>query len=99
MVGLYAGAKGAAKARYAFERLTALPGVEPLVPDAPVFKEFAIRLPRQAAGVRDAAIDRGVLAGVPVRGGDGHGLLVAVTERRDRGEIDALVDAVGEAIA
>jgi glycine dehydrogenase subunit 1 len=93
------GRQCAAKARYAFERLTALPGVEPLVPDAPFFKEFAIRLPRPAAEVRDAVIERGVLGGVPIQGGDGHGLLVAVTERRDRGEIDTLVAAVGEAIA
>jgi glycine dehydrogenase subunit 1 len=93
------GRQCAAKARYAFDRLTALPGVEPLVPDVPFFKEFAIRLPRPAAEVRDAAIERGVLAGVPVAGGDGHGLLVAVTERRDRGETDRLVAAVEEAIA
>ncbi len=93
------GRQCAAKARYAFEQLIALPGVDPLVPDAPFFKEFAIRTPRPAADVRDAAIERGILAGVPVAGGDGHGLLVAVTERRDRGEIDALVSAVAEAIA
>jgi glycine dehydrogenase subunit 1 len=93
------GRQCAAKARHAFGRLTALPGVEPLVPDAPFFKEFAIRLPRPAVEVRDAALDDGVLAGVPVAGGDGHGLLVAVTERRDRGEIDALVAAVERAIS
>ena len=93
------GRQCAAKARYAFDRLTALHGVEPLVPGAAFFKEFAIRLPRPATEVRDAAIDRGVLAGVPISGGDGHGLLVAVTERRDRGEIDRLVAAVEEAIA
>ena len=93
------GRQCAAKARYAFDRLTAIPGVEPLVPDAPFFKEFAVRLPRSAVEVRDAAIERGVLAGVPIGDGDGHGLLVAVTERRDRGEIDALVAAIEEAIA
>jgi glycine dehydrogenase subunit 1 len=88
----------AAKAAYAFDRLCGIPGVQPLFPDAPFFKEFAVRLPRPAREVRDALIDRGFLAGVP-HAGDDHALLVAVTERRTRPQVDALADAIEEVLA
>ena len=42
------GEQCAAKTAYASERLCALAGVEPALPDAPFFKEFALRLPRPA---------------------------------------------------
>jgi glycine cleavage system pyridoxal-binding protein P len=44
-------------------------------------------------------VDRGFLAGVPLREADGHALLVAVTERRTREEIDAFADALSELFA
>ncbi len=92
------GRQCAAKAAYAFDALTALDDVEALWPAAPFFKEFAIRLPRPASEVVEAALASGVLAGVPAVGRD-DALLVAVTERRSRSEIDTLVAAVEEAIA
>jgi glycine dehydrogenase subunit 1 len=87
------------RAAYAAERLCAVPGVELLFPDAPFFKEFALRLPRPAVEVRDALVDDGILAGIPLPEADGHALLVAVTEKRDRGEIDRFVDALAEVLA
>ncbi len=92
------GRRCAAKARYAAERLSSLPGVELLFPDAPFFKEFALLLPRPAAEVRDALVERGFLAGVPLEEADGRALLVAVTERRTRAEIDGLAEAMGEVL-
>jgi glycine dehydrogenase subunit 1 len=88
----------AAKAAYAAERLTEVPGVELLFPGAPFFKEFALRLPRPAAEVLEGTIERGYLAGVPLPDAEGHGLLVAVTERRTREEIDGLARALKEAL-
>jgi glycine dehydrogenase subunit 1 len=88
----------AAKARYAAETLASVDGVELLHPGAEFFKEFGLRLPRPAADVRDQLLERGFLAGVPVPGGDGRDLLVAVTERRTRTEIDALAAALEEAL-
>ncbi|GIU96629.1 MAG: putative glycine dehydrogenase (decarboxylating) subunit 1 [Actinomycetota bacterium] len=87
-----------AKAAYAAERLTALPGVELAFGDAPFFKEFALRLPRPSVQVRDALLDHGFLAGVPDPDDD-RVLLVAVTEQRTREEIDALARAMGEVLA
>lgn len=88
-----------AKATYAAERLSDVPGVELLFGDAPFFKEFPLRLPRPAIEVRDALIERGYLAGVPLPDDDGHALLVAVTERRSREEIDGLAMALKEVLA
>ncbi|TMK47314.1 MAG: aminomethyl-transferring glycine dehydrogenase subunit GcvPA [Actinobacteria bacterium] len=93
------GRRCAAKAAYAAERLSQIPGVEPLFPGAPFFKEFALRLPRPADEVRDELIERGFLAGVPLPDADGRALLVAVTERRTKAEIDALAGAMGETLA
>jgi glycine dehydrogenase subunit 1 len=93
------GRRCAAKAAYAAERLAEVPGVEPLFPGAPFFKEFPIRLPAPATEVVDALVDRGFLGGVPLPDADGRGLLVAVTERRTRDEIDGLARAVKEVLA
>lgn len=82
--------------RYAREALTAIPGVELLVP-APTLREFAVRLPVAPETVVERMAEEGFLAGVPVGltdgvvGFGGDGLLVAVTERRTRAQIDSYV--------
>jgi glycine dehydrogenase subunit 1 len=93
------GRQCAAKANYAAERLTAVDGVGLLHAGAPFFKEFTLRLPRGAADVRDSLVDHGYLAGVPAANGDGRDLLVAVTERRTREEIDGFARALAEVLA
>ncbi len=93
------GRQCAAKSAYAVGRLTSIPGVEPLFPGVPFFKEFALRLPRPASEIRDSLIDRGFLAGVPLPNAEGRALLVSVTERRTRREIDALALALAELVA
>jgi glycine dehydrogenase subunit 1 len=93
------GRQCASKAAYAAESLCDIDGVELLHPGAPFFKEFALRLPRPATPVRDALVERGILAGVPLEDADGHALLVAVTERRTRAEIDTLVSTMRQVVA
>jgi glycine dehydrogenase subunit 1 len=93
------GRQCAAKAAYAAQRLTEVPGVEMLFPGQPFFKEFALRLPASSAEVRDALIERGFLAGMPLPDAAGHALLVAVTERRTRHEIDSLALALSEVLS
>ena len=92
------GRRCAALAAYAAGRLTGVPGVSLLFPDAPFFKEFALRLPRPATEVRDALVEHGILGGVPMPAAGHDVLLVAVTERRGRGEIDRYADALAEVL-
>jgi glycine dehydrogenase subunit 1 len=89
----------AAKAAYAFDALTALPGVEAAFPGVAVFKEFTVRVPQDATELRDRMLERGFLAGVPAPWIGANALIVAVTERRTTAEIDAFVHAMGEVIA
>jgi glycine dehydrogenase subunit 1 len=87
--------------RYTRDALFSLDGVTPFV-GAPVLREFAVRVPVPAPVVVERMADAGFLAGIPLDDefGDGeHGLLVAVTERRTRDEIDAYVTALGKAVA
>jgi glycine dehydrogenase subunit 1 len=90
-----------AKAHYAAERLTAVPGVS-LRFRAPFFKEFTLRLPRAPERVVQRLLRERILAGVPLKPFDrrlGDCLLVAVTEKRTREEIDAFATALGRAVA
>jgi glycine dehydrogenase subunit 1 len=93
------GRQCAARAAYAAGVLTAIDGVELAFPREAFFKEFTLRLPRPAGAVVDAMIGRGFLAGVPIQQAGEDALVVAVTERRSRSEIDAFAEAMREVLA
>ncbi len=81
--------------------LAALDGVEPLH-DAPVVREFAVRLDAPVDQVLDLCAADGIAAGYPLgREYPEHedGLLVAITERRTREDIDRLADSLSRAVA
>jgi glycine dehydrogenase subunit 1 len=87
--------------RYCREALLALDAVEPAA-SAPVFREFAVRTPVAGDVLVERLLEDGFLAGVPLgEGMEGSGcegaLLVSVTERRTRAEIDAFVAAFEKA--
>jgi len=85
---------------YARQRLVAVPGVE-LLHEAPVARELALRLDAPVDRVLERCAERGIAAGYPLgREYPEHedGLLVAITERRTREQIDGLADALGAAI-
>ena len=89
-------------ARYAADRLSAVPGVSLAYPDQPFVKEFVLRLPADPAEVCGRLADRGWLAGLPLGGlapALSDGLLVAVTERRTRAEIDGMAEALAGVLA
>jgi glycine dehydrogenase subunit 1 len=91
----------ARRTAYARERLAAIDGVE-LLHGAPVVREFALRLEAPVAQVLDRCAADGIAAGYPVgREYSEHpdGLLIAITERRSREDIDRLVEALRPAIA
>jgi glycine dehydrogenase subunit 1 len=84
--------------RYAREGLVAIDGVE-LVAAAPTVREFAVKTAVPGDIVVERLAEEGFLAGVALGEEYGaDGLLVAVTERRTRAEIDAYVAAFEKVI-
>jgi glycine dehydrogenase subunit 1 len=87
---------------YARERLAAVEGVE-LLHDAPVVREFAVRLDAPVERVLDRVAERTRMAAGYALGREYEefedGLLVAITERRTRAQIDALAEALEAAVA
>ncbi|MGH8895432.1 MAG: aminomethyl-transferring glycine dehydrogenase subunit GcvPA [Egibacteraceae bacterium] len=84
-----------ARARHAAAALTAVEGVE-LAVTGPFVKEFVLRLDVPDPHAAVAALHRaGYLVGPVVSDGPAAGaVLVAVTERRTRAEVEGLADAV-----
>lgn len=86
------------KAHYAAGELARIPGVR-LRFAGPFFKEFVLELPGPAEGYISPLLDRGFHAGVPLGGWYpdlGNCLLIAVTEKRTKAQIDAFVRAWSE---
>ncbi len=95
-------------AHYLYNELLGVDGVEALT-SQPFFREFAVRLTKSAREVISLMADDGVLAGLSVvqltngadpsiEGDVENVLLVTVTERRTKEEIDHYVDALRKAL-
>jgi glycine dehydrogenase subunit 1 len=86
-----------AKAHYTAERLSNISGVELMWPEAEFFKEFAVKLSdgRSAEGVQRRLLDLGFFAGPIID----EALMISVTERRTREDIDRFVKAFEEAVS
>ena len=86
------------KSHYAAERIADLPGYE-LAFDRPFFKEFVVRTPAAPGEIVTRLADDGLLAGIDLGRFPSleieDGLLIAVTERRTRAQIDRLIEALG----
>jgi glycine dehydrogenase subunit 1 len=70
-----------------------------VINQAPTFNEFAIRLHCDAQKVVERMAERGYLAGLPLAAlgaGEPNDLLIAVTEKRSRQEMDAFADVLKE---
>ena len=91
----------ARRTAYARERLGAVAGVE-LLHDAPVVREFALRLEAPVEAVIERCAADGIAAGYPLAREYpeyADGLLVALSERRTRADVDRLADSLGAAVA
>ncbi|MDD3545231.1 MAG: aminomethyl-transferring glycine dehydrogenase subunit GcvPA [Kiritimatiellae bacterium] len=90
----------ARKAAYAKRRLAQIKGLR-VRNRAPTFNEFTIELPVEAGGVVCKLIDRGFAAGFPLGRYYpelGNCLLMALTEKRSKAEIDSFATALEVAL-
>lgn len=92
--------RSALRAHYMAEELEQVSGCC-IAAGAPFFREFALRLPQPADEVLEAMANEGFLAGVAL-GDDypelGEAILIAVTEKRTRQEIDRYIESLKKVI-
>ena len=89
------------KSHYMADQLSSLKGVE-LMFSHPYFKEFAVRLPVPAQDVIDHMKKSNIFAGIDLARFDysiDNGLLIAVTEKRSKREIDTYVKVLSDFIS
>lgn len=83
------------KAHYLADAIAKIPGFK-LKSAKPFFKEFAVTTPKPASQIIDALAAKNILAGVDLArfAGMGDGLLIAVTEKRTKEDLDSFVEAL-----
>jgi glycine dehydrogenase subunit 1 len=89
------------KARYLANRVTEIRGVK-LAVEAPFGREFPLLLPIDPHDAVAAMAERGFLAGIPLSGDYPElpgGLLVAVTEKRTRHQLDSYAEALEKVVS
>lgn len=88
------------KAEYAKSRLVAIPGVK-LLQTGVTFNEFTVTLPKSSPPIVSALLKKGIAAGVPAGDyykGLENALIVTVTEKRSKSDIDRLAQALQEVL-
>jgi glycine dehydrogenase subunit 1 len=86
------------RSHYAAARIAALRGFS--LPEAPFFKEFTVTLPGKAEVLTERLFQRGIVAGLPLSRyfpERENELLICVTEKNSRRDIDDLVKALEDA--
>lgn len=84
------------KAHYLAERIAGLKGYK-IKFDGPFFNEFVVRTEREPAELLKELRDQGILGGIDLtQYGLENSLLIAVTEKRSREELDLLVEKLKE---
>ena len=80
------------KAHYLADKINAIKGFE-LANDLPFFNEFLIKTPVNSNEIIEKGISRGLLPGIAINKfmNDKEGLLIAVTEKRNKTDLDKLV--------
>lgn len=84
------------KAHYLAEKIAKLDGYD-MYNDQPFFKEFAIKTPIPAKEIVEKLSKKNILAGLDLgKFGNENLLLIAVTEKKSKAELDQLVEALKE---
>ncbi|MCD4847475.1 MAG: aminomethyl-transferring glycine dehydrogenase subunit GcvPA [Candidatus Aegiribacteria sp.] len=79
------------KSHYLQQKLLEIPGVSSVFADTPFFREFTVSFPVSSLEIRDSMAEEGILAGLPiVELGEGV-MLITVTEKRTKQEMDLYV--------
>lgn len=85
------------KAHYLARRLATIRGYSLMWPNAPFFNEFAVQTPSKPSELLNGLRERGFLGGLDLEPyGHERTLLIAVTEKRTRPELDRFVEAIQE---
>ena len=88
--------QSASKAEYLAEKITEIPGFD-LAYEAPFFKEFAIKTPIPASEIVANLKNKNIFPGVDMKQfGYDNMLLIAVTEKKRKSDLDELVAALKE---
>ncbi|HOD54052.1 MAG TPA: aminomethyl-transferring glycine dehydrogenase subunit GcvPA [Candidatus Cloacimonadota bacterium] len=86
----------ATKAHYLANEIAKLDGFE-LAFNHPFFKEFTIKTPKAATEIKARLLEKNILAGVDLSEiGEDNMLLIAVTEKKSKADLDAFVNALME---
>ncbi len=88
------------KAYYAIKSLSKIPGIKMRFP-APIFNEFVIELPENCDAIIKKLLKKGIVAGFPLSRyykGMENCLLIAVTEKRTKEEIDLFARTLGDVL-
>ncbi len=89
--------QSAQKAHYLADTLSALPGFALAWPLTPFFKEFTLTTPVPAEQIIRDMLNSGIYAGVDLQPfGHERKLLVAVTEKKTKAQLDEFADALRE---
>lgn len=89
------------KSHYLADRLSEIPGCS-LAVSSSFFREFVLRVPNRSSGVLEDLLDQGILGGIDLAVDYpelGDAILVAVTERRTRQDLDNYVEAMQKVVA
>ncbi len=91
-------AQSAQGAHYLAKKIVAIPGFS-LKYQSPFFREFVVETPVPAAAVIERMLEHKVFAGYGLAAHGETGLLVAVTEKRRKEELDGFIERLCEIIA
>ena len=87
-------AQSTLRAHYLAEKIAAIPGFS-LKYASPFFREFVVETPIPAADIIEQMLEHKVFAGYDLAAHGETGLLVAVTEKRTRQELDSFAGKLG----